>query len=158
MKYIIREMQSKEYFLLDDFLYEAIFQRDEVNLLPKSIINKPELQIYVNKFGEKKDDYCLCVEVEGRVVGAVWVRNIKGYGCVDEITPEFAIALYKNFRGYGIGTKMMKKMLKYLKEVGYSKSSLAVQKDNYAVKMYLDVGFQIIDENKEEYIMVHYLK
>jgi RimJ/RimL family protein N-acetyltransferase len=108
MKYIIREMQSKEYSLLDDILYEEIFQRDEVNLLPKSIINKPELQIYVNKFREKKDDYCLCVKVEGKVVGAVWVRNIKEYGCDDEITPEFAISLYKDFRGYGIGTKMNK--------------------------------------------------
>ena len=30
----------------------------------------------------------------------------------------------------------------------------AVQKANYAVKMYKKVGFQIVDENNEEYIMV----
>ena len=144
--------------LLDVFLYEAIFQRDETNLAPKSIVNKPELQVYINKFGEKKDDYCLCAEASGKVVGAVWVRNIKGYGSIDEITPEFAISLYRDFRGYGIGTEMMKSMLAYLKQVGYSKTSLAVQKDNYALKMYLSVGFQIIDENEEEYIMVYYLQ
>ena len=158
MKYIIREMKSHEYMLLDVFLYEAIFQRDETNLAPKSIVNKPELQVYINKFGEKKDDYCLCAEASGKVVGAVWVRNIKGYGSIDEITPEFAISLYRDFRGYGIGTEMMKSMLAYLKQVGYSKTSLAVQKDNYALKMYLSVGFQIIDENEEEYIMVNYLE
>ena len=158
MKYIIREMKSHEYVLLDVFLYEAIFQRDETNFVPKSIVNKPELQVYINKFGEKKDDYCLCAEASGKVVGAVWVRNIKGYGSIDEITPEFAISLYRDFRGYGIGTEMMKSMLAYLKQVGYSKTSLAVQKDNYALKMYLSVGFQIIDENEEEYIMVHYLQ
>lgn len=157
MKYIIREMQSQEYYLLEDFLYEAIFQRDETNLSPKSIINTAELQVYINKFGKKKDDYCLCAEVEGKVVGAVWVRNIKGYGSIDEITPEFAISLYRDFRGYGIGTEMMKMMLAYLNQVGYSKASLSVQKDNYASKIYLNVGFQIIDENEEEYIMVHYL-
>ena len=144
--------------LLDVFLYEAIFQRDETNFVPKSIVNKPELQVYINKFGEKKDDYCLCAEASGKVVGAVWVRNIKGYGSIDEITPEFAISLYRDFRGYGIGTEMMKSMLAYLKQVGYSKTSLAVQKDNYALKMYLSVGFQIIDENEEEYIMVYYLQ
>lgn len=44
------------------------------------------------------------------------------------------------------------------KLLGYVKVSLAVQKDNYALKMYLSVGFQIIDENQEEYIMVYYLK
>ena len=115
MKYIIREMQSQEYILLDDFLYEAIFQRDETNLSPKSIINKPELQVYINQFGKKKDDHCLCAEVEGKIVGAVWVRNIKGYGSIDKITPEFVISLYREFRGYEIGTEMMKMMLAYLK-------------------------------------------
>jgi ribosomal protein S18 acetylase RimI-like enzyme len=57
-----------------------------------------------------------------------------------------------------MGTTMMKEMLGYLKNAGYSKTSLAVQKDNYALKMYLSVGFHIINENTEEYIMMHYLK
>jgi ribosomal protein S18 acetylase RimI-like enzyme len=37
---------------------------------------------------------------------------------------------------------------------GDKKVSLAVQKKNYAVKMYKSVGFEIVDENNEEYIMV----
>ena len=44
--------------------------------------------------------------------------------------------------------------LKLLKERGYKKASLAVQKANYAVKMYEKCGFKIIDENSEEFIMV----
>ena len=48
----------------------------------------------------------------------------------------------------------MKKMLAELKNCGYKQASLAVQKQNYAVKMYKKVGFQIVDENEEEYIMV----
>ena len=158
MEYVIREMQPYEYPRLADFLYEAIFQYDENNLAPKTIIQKPELQIYIKDFGEGADDYCLCAEVAGEIVGAVWVRNIKGYGSVDDATPEFSISLYKDFRGYGIGTKMLQKMLEYLKRKGYSKASLAVQKSNYAVKMYLKAGFQIIDENEEEYIMIHSLQ
>lgn len=49
---------------------------------------------------------------------------------------------------------MMKQMLTELKSRGYKKTSLAVQKENYAVKMYKNVGFEIVDENDEEYIMV----
>ena len=49
---------------------------------------------------------------------------------------------------------MMKQMLTELKIRGYQKTSLAVQKANYAVKMYKNVGFEIVDENEEEYIMV----
>ena len=36
----------------------------------------------------------------------------------------------------------------------YKKASLAVQKANYAVKMYEKVGFEVADENDEEFIMV----
>ncbi|MCR5508926.1 MAG: GNAT family N-acetyltransferase [Lachnospiraceae bacterium] len=45
-------------------------------------------------------------------------------------------------------------MLELLRGQGYERASLAVQKANYAVKMYEKVGFKIIDENDEEYIMV----
>ena len=47
----------------------------------------------------------------------------------------------------------MRRMLGLLKEQGYKKASLAVQKANYAVKMYRDVGFKTVDENAEEFIM-----
>ncbi len=46
----------------------------------------------------------------------------------------------------------------FIKKIGYKKTSLAVQKANYALKMFLNVGFEIVDENKEEYIMVNYLE
>jgi len=59
-----------------------------------------------------------------------------------------------NYRGFGIGTALMQEMLIKLKKIGYTKTSLAVQKDNYALKMYEKVGFEIIDENQEEYIMI----
>lgn len=150
----IREMSYSEYPLLADFLYEAIFQRDENNLLPKSVINQPELKIYIKAFGEREHDYCFCAEVDQKVVGAVWTRCINGFGHVEEDTPEFAISLFKAYRGIGIGTALMKKMLELLKSKGYKRTSLAVQKDNYALKMYQSVGFEIIDENEEEYIMV----
>ncbi|AKN31293.1 acetyltransferase [Clostridium carboxidivorans P7] len=157
MDYIIRKMKAFEYPFLKDFLYEAIFQRDETNLLPKTIINEPALKVYIEDFGKKKDDYCLCAEVDKKIVGAVWIRNIVGYGNIDDETPEFSISLFKEFRGYGIGTDLMKEMIKYLRNNGYKKASLAVQKDNYALKMYISVGFQVINENIEEYIMVNYL-
>ena len=38
--------------------------------------------------------------------------------------------------------------------IQYKKASLAVQKQNYAVRMYENVGFEIVNENAEEYIMV----
>ena len=40
MKYIIREMHPNENFLLEDFLYQAIYQPDKTNLAPRSIIKQ----------------------------------------------------------------------------------------------------------------------
>ena len=50
--------------------------------------------------------------------------------------------------------KLMKEMLAHLKEKGYKRASLSVQKENYAKKLYLNVGFEIVSENEEDYIMV----
>ena len=44
------------------------------------------------------------------------------------------------------------KVIENLKQRGYEQTSLAVQKANYAVGMYKKVGFEIVDENEEEYI------
>ena len=158
MEYIIREINQTEYSLLDDFLYEAIFIPDGAQPPERSIINLPELQVYVADFGKEKDDICFLAEVGGKVVGAVWVRVMNDYGHIEDGVPSFAISLYKEYRGYGIGTALMRRMLCELKQRGYEKASLSVQKANYAVQMYLNVGFEILNEHEEEYIMVCDLK
>ena len=158
MNYHIRKIREDEYYLLDDFIYEAIFIPEGVTPPPKSIIAQPDLQVYIRNFGSEKDDICFVAEADGKVVGAVWVRDMQDYGHIADGVPSFAISLYKEYRNHGIGTELMKTMLGELKSRGYEKTSLAVQKANYAVKMYKKVGFEVIDENDEEYIMVCELK
>jgi ribosomal protein S18 acetylase RimI-like enzyme len=150
----IRPIKPDEIGILDDFLYEAIYQPDINNLAPKNIIEKPELQVYIKDFG-KPDDNCLVAVCDGEIVGAVWTRIIDGFGSVDEKTPEFAIALFREYRGRGIGTNLMREMLELLRAKGYKQTSLAVQKENYAVKMYKAVGFEIAKELSEEYLMIY---
>lgn len=154
MNYNIRTILESEKSLLQDFLYEAVFVPEGVPAPPKSIINQPELQVYTVDFGKKKDDIGLIAEVDKKAVGAVWVRIMNDYGHIDNNTPSFAISLYKDYRGLGIGTALMKEMLRILKDRGYRQASLAVQKANYAVKMYQKTGFEIVEENEEEYIML----
>ena len=157
MNYALRELKKAEYPLLADFLYEAVFVPDGVEAPPKAIINNPDMQVYIAGFGSKKDDYCVAAEINGKVIGAAWVRIMNDYGHVDAQTPSLAISLYGQYRGLGIGTAMLRKLLTLLKTKGYKKTSLAVQKANYAVKMYKKLGYEIIDENEQEYIMVNYL-
>lgn len=150
---IIREIRKDEYKLLEDFLYEAIFIPVGVEKPSRDIIKNKELQVYIKDFGTNKADNCLLAEYNKKIVGACWTRIMNDYGHVDNGTPSLAISLYEEYRGKGIGTKLMKSMLKLLKEKGYKRTSLSVQKSNYAVKMYKNIGFKIIDETEAEYIM-----
>lgn len=158
MQYIIREIKQKELYILKKMLYEAIYQSVGSEPLSMDVIETPEISVYVDNFSKKKDDYCLVADIKGSIIGAVWVRilagKIKGYGNIDNRTPEFAISLLKEYRNQGIGTALMKKMIEYLKEKGYSQTSLSVDKDNYAVKMYKNVGFKIIEEREHDYLMI----
>lgn len=149
----IRELKEDEHKILDNFLYEAIFIPKGTKKPPREIINNEELQVYVKDFGNYKDDNCIVAELNNKIIGACWTRIMNDYGHIDDDTPSFAISLYEEYRGNGIGTKLMETMLKLLREKGYRKTSLAVQKNNYAVKMYKKVGFRIVDENEQEYIM-----
>ena len=149
----IRELRPEEVPLLETFLYEAIFQRDPDHPLPRDVIRRPELWMYVDGFGSRHGDCCLCAEENGRVIGAVWTRIIPGYGHVDDGAPEFAISLLPDARGRGVGTQLMRAMLAELPKRGFARATLAVQKDNPALKMYKNVGFTAIGENDEEFIM-----
>ena len=151
---LIRKLCTEEAGLLKDFLYEAIFIPEGVEPPPRDIVERPELRVYYEYFGRGAADHCLVAEADGHVVGAVWTRIMKDYGHVDDETPSFAISLIPEYRGKGIGTRLMRNILSLLKEQGFKQASLAVQKANYAVRMYKKVGFEIIDENDEEYIMV----
>lgn len=158
MDYKIRKISEEEYGLLEIFLYEAIFVPEGMSAPPKSIITQPELKVYITDFGKKEDDIGLVAEVDKKVVGAVWVRIMNDYGHIDNDTPSFAISVHEDYRGLGIGTALMKEMLRILNEEGYKQASLAVQKANYAVQMYKKMGFEVVDEDEEEYIMLCRLK
>lgn len=158
----IREIEKGEISRLEDMLYEAIYQPDENQVIPRSVLKIPEVYAYIENFGDKIDDHCLVAEMEQQIVGAVWVRiisgNIKGYGYIDDKTPEFAISLYKEYRNKGIGSLLMSRMINYLKNKGYEQTSLNVKKDNYAVKLYKNIGFTVIGENEKDYLMLLKLK
>lgn len=154
----IREIKKSEYAVLNDFLYEAIFIPEGIEPPPKSIIENEDLQVYVKDFGKHHDDKCLVAEVGNKIVGAVWTRIMNDYGHIDDETPSLAISLYKEYRRQGVGTQLLRKMLAMLKKCGYKQVSLSVQKENHAVKLYARIGFNIIKENDEEYIMIYTLK
>lgn len=151
---IIRPLRPDETPLLRDFLYEAIYLPEGMPSPPRSVIDLPKLQVYIRDFGIRPDDYCLVADTNNKVAGAVWARQMNDYGHVDSCTPSLAISLYREFRGKGIGTRLMKEMIALLHSKGYMQVSLSVQKANPAARLYTKLGFEVVRETEDEYIMV----
>ncbi len=154
---LIRQLSPEEAGILTEFLYHAIFVPAGMEPPPRSIVEKPELQVYVAGFGHQPEDHALVAETDNRIVGAVWVREMPDYGHIGDGIPSFAISLLPDWRGRGIGTALMQQMLDTLRSKGYPKASLAVQKANPAVRLYRRLGFETVTETTEEYLMFHQL-
>ena len=154
---IIRELRADEAGMLKDLLYEAIFVPKKARPPQRSILDRPEFAAYYAGFGSGPADNCLVAEVDGRVAGAVWSRIIEGFGYVDGDTPWLAIALYPEYRGRGIGTELMRRMLDTLKAQGRRQAVLSAHKANYAVQMYKKLGFRTIGDKGREYVMLRKL-
>ena len=112
----IRTMRAWEYNLLKNFVYEAIYVPPGSASLPKSITDRPELQVYFHRFGCGRWDKAFVALDGERIVGAIWCRLMDDYGHVDDETPSLAMALYQEYRGCGIGTTLLRTMLGALKK------------------------------------------
>ena len=154
MNTIIRKIRPEEHGLLREFLYQAIYLPEGVVPPPRSVIDLPELQIYIADFGTQPGDHCLVAEVGEKVVGAAWCRIMEDYGHIDSSTPSLAISLLPEYRGRGIGTQLLNALLLLLRENGYHGASLSVQKENPALRLYQRVGFRIVSEKDTEYLML----
>lgn len=161
MEYQIREICENEYHCLGDFLYEAIYIPEGTQRPSKDIINIPDLQVYLQNFGKGAADYGFVAIADGKIIGAVWARIMNDYGHIDDNTPSLALAIYNGYRGHGIGTSLMRAIMKKLQEEGYHAVSLSVQKSNPALRLYQRLGFEtvktVMGETEEEIVMVHSL-
>jgi ribosomal protein S18 acetylase RimI-like enzyme len=158
LKPLIRPADTKDYPFLRQMLYEAIFIPEGETKPPLSILDAPEINKYVSGW-KKTDDVGFIARIEGEDTGAVWARLFEnaetgGYGFVDNETPELALAIYEKYRGMGIGTALMRALLKELKALGYKKLSLSVDKANRAVNLYKRLKFKVIKEQETDILMV----
>jgi ribosomal protein S18 acetylase RimI-like enzyme len=155
----VREMRESDYPCLPEFCYQAIFIPKGVEPPPRSIVDEPEIFIYIKDFGAVRGDHGVVAEQNRQIIGAAWTRIIPAYGHVDSETPELAIAVLPEFRGYGIGGKLMKKLFSELRKNGYARTSLSVRKDNPAVRFYKRLGYEVTGDKldharHEDYILM----
>ena len=151
---MIRGLKEKEYNLLEEFLYQAIYIPEGFSPLERSILQDPDLQMYVKDFGHKDGDFALAAEENGQIVGIVWVRLMKDYGYYNDQTPSLSISLLPEFRAKGLGQQLMVAIQDLLKSKGYPGVSLSVSKENPAVRFYRRLGFVVVEDRQDDFLMV----
>ena len=155
----IRPLAPGDRRLLDDFCYLAIHVPAGQPPLPKDVIyTEPGIRHYFEGFGSKPGDIGVAAWSGDQAVGMAWTRLLggddPGYGHLDDNTPELSMAVLPEWRGQGVGTRLIGSLLPAVAAAGYRQVSLSVQKDNPAIHLYQRAGFTTARLGDADLVMV----
>lgn len=157
----IRQGVPEDECFLKEMTYQAIYLPKGAGFLPRKILEEPAIRRYYADFG-KEGDAAFVAMADQEAVGAVWIRFAtavgKGYGFVHEEVPEFTLAVLPAFRGRGIGTLLLGRMLSYLQMSGIQAVSLSVARSNPAQRLYARSGFRVVKKKQNSCTMLLELK
>ena len=148
LHYAIRPITLVDEPFLWEMVYQAIYVPPGVTPPPRDILDHAELRRYVQGWGRPSDLGVLAVDREtSQPIGAAWLRLLtgdnKGYGYVDETTPELTIAVLPAYRGKGLGTALLSHLLT-MAQGSYPAVSLSVSPANPALRLYQRLGFAVV--------------
>lgn len=156
----IRAIMPHEYSHLAEFLYEAVFIPEGKARPGREILNISEIARYISDFG-RENDHCLVAESADGLLGAVWTRiftqSERGFGYVDERTPELSMSVLPGYRNRGIGTSLLGEIIGKLRQLGNDQVSLSVDLDNFAYRLYQKFGFTVMGVSDGSATMVKIL-
>ena len=132
---------------LREMLYLALFVPAGHDPLPRTVLNEPSIARYVDGWGTWEGDRGLIAMVDGRTVGAAWLRlfpaSDPGYGFVSEQIPELSVAVEPEHRGRGIGTVLIERVIEDAGAV-----SLSCAPSNPARRLYNRLGFEELADGR----------
>ncbi len=136
-----RPIRAEDADCLRAMLYHAIYVPPDAPPPPLDIVDVPDIARYITDFGQRAGDLGVLACADGECVGAAWTRLLHGYGFIAEDVPELSIALAPEYRGQGIGSRLLEQMLVALRP-SFRYVSLSVSEENPAKRLYERFGFQ----------------
>ena len=151
---VVRRGGAQDVRFLRDMLHHAYYWKERA---PEDTGPGP-VALYVKAWGRRGDAAMIAID-GGFPVGAAWyrlfARDRRGYGFVDERTPELAIAVVPNARGKGVGTALLEALLREARATGYPAVSLSVDRANAgAIELYGRHGFEQVSEDEDSVTML----
>lgn len=115
MSYLIRPIVSSDEFFLWEMLYQAIYVPPGIEPPGRDILRRPEIERYLRGWGRTHDFGLVAVDATTSMrIGAAWWRLLtggeKGYGHIDDETPELTVAVVPK-RRQGVGTQLLGQLI-----------------------------------------------
>ncbi len=150
MNYKMRKLTPEDEPLLWEMVYYALQRPGEAP--GREIVKRPEFARYAEDWGREGDRGFAAHNPEtGEVLGAVWLRmpvgEHKGFGFVDETTPELAFAVHPQHRQYGIATALLTQLVRATPNA--AAISLSRAAGNPAQRLYERFGFKVVQESEQ---------
>jgi GNAT superfamily N-acetyltransferase len=143
----LRPAEVSDEPFLREMLYLALFVPPGQPPLPQSVLGDPAIARYVEGWGRRSGDSGLIALVQLVPVGAAWLRffpaSDPGYGFVDERTPELSVAVLAAYRGKGIGSLLVDRLLQRV-----DAASLSCDPANPAWRLYIRMGFEPLEDGR----------
>lgn len=148
--HFIRPLSISDQQFLREMLYQSLHVPEGSPPFTRDVIDRPELAKYVSAWGRDGDAGVAAVDAgSGEPIGAAWLRLLagddRGYGYVDDETPELGMAVLAEYRGRGVGSDLLRRLLESAGAV-YSSVCLSVSADNPAARLYGRAGFELVRE------------
>jgi ribosomal protein S18 acetylase RimI-like enzyme len=155
----IRFATPEDLPFLQEMLYEAVCWRPDQPRPPiEEVLALPELAKLLDDWGRHGDTAVVAELEDGTPVGAAWYRfwtpENHSYGFVDADTPELGIAVRREIRQRGIGTALLKKLLKQARRSAIARISLSVEPENHSRLLYEKLGFKRVGTSGTSWTML----
>ncbi len=156
-EYSIIELEPWDEPFLWKMLYQAIYIAPNDPPINRDILQNPKISRYVEGWGKPDDlGYKLHFINQNFPIGAIWVRMFtqenKGYGYINDNTPELAMSINQEFRNMGFGTLLLTHLFSCLSKKKIKSVSLSVSLGNPARNLYKRNGFDDIGTEYEDSI------
>jgi ribosomal protein S18 acetylase RimI-like enzyme len=159
--YHIRSLMPGDQTFLWEMLYHSLYVSEDGAPFDRNVVNQPEIARYVKDWGRPNDSGFVAVDEANRPLGAIWLRLFssaeKGFGYINDQTPELGMAVLTGYQGHGIGTKLLSRLMESARK-DFESISLSVVAENPAVRLYLRLGFEVAGKNGTALTMLRKLR
>ncbi len=142
----IRRARPDDESFIREMQFEALFVPPGDDPFPGDVVDQPHISRYWAGFGTRPGDLGSIALDAGAPIGAAWLRRFDaadpGYGFIDGSTPELGIAVAADYRGVGLGTRLLDSLTDHV-----GRMSLSIDARNPAYRLYERKGFVVMSRS-----------